>query len=274
MSRGKWLGRWFKLYDNFDDPKFWTSKIDNEELGAWLRLLSIASQSKPKGLIQPVHGLVLTVEQVNGLIKTKKAYIDKWEKQGAIKIIKGVINIVNWYIYQNEQDRKDGYKAPLNRPLKSPVLDVDVDVDVYVDVDKDNKKKKEQQAEKAPACGFTAYGYFLDTYKAVKGVAWVGDAGRAGKGLKELLKQITVEEYKELLPRYFAMPDKWIIEHGYDVARFIEKINVLRAPAVEIKLKDGWEIIKGIRFNDKLCMINNTHYENPPEYLEAKNRRL
>jgi hypothetical protein len=58
------------------------------------------------------------------------------------------------------------------------------------------------------------------------------------------------------------------------VARFIEKINVLRAPAVEIKLKDGWEIIKGIRFNDKLCMINNTHYENPPEYLEAKNRRL
>jgi len=47
----------------------------------------------------------------------------------------------------------------------------------------------------------------------------------------------------------------------------------LRAPAVEIKLKDGWEIINGKRFNDKLMMIEDVKYADIAQYSEAKDRR-
>lgn len=41
----------------------------------------------------------------------------------------------------------------------------------------------------------------------------------------------------------------------------------------EIKLADGWEIINGKRFNDKLMMIEDVKYADIAQYSEAKDRR-
>ena len=132
-----------------------------------------------------------------------------------------------------------------------------------------SNQEKDMQADKTPACGPTPLGYFLDTYKAIKGVAWVGNRDIAGKKLKELLKQITVDEYREILPRYFAMTDKWVVDHGYDVARLVEKINVLRCPA-PVAPKDL--PLRFVKKKDGKHYILNNDDDNYPYPFEAYER--
>ena len=109
------MGRmtWFKMFVNFDDPERWTSKADNEELGAWVRLLRLASISPVKGKIEIADGIPYTPEQLKKVIKSEKDYLKKWEIQGAIKQENGVIIIEKWGSYQSEYERQKPYRQEL-----------------------------------------------------------------------------------------------------------------------------------------------------------------
>lgn len=229
MSRGKWLGRWFKVFDNFDDPKFWTSKIDNDELGAWLRLLAIASKSTPKGSIQPLPGLKMTDEQTNGLIKTEKDYLKKWEKQGSIKTENGIIYIANWGIYQNEQDRKDRYKDTLNRPPKKTPKKThkDRDVDVYLDLDVEQKQIPCESPKKDSRIK-VLIDYFFIKHLEVKKSKIAINGGKDGDIFKDLLTTFTLDEIKAKIDMFMAYNDPWMHDKPYSIGMFKSQFNKLK----------------------------------------------
>lgn len=161
MSKSNWTMRWFKMWHNFDDEGKWTSEIDNDELGAWLRLLKYASKCFKRGTVQIDGGIPYSPEQLKVMIRTDKEYIKKWALQGAITIKNGIISIENWESYQCEQDRKDksSFKqtlkqTPLTDTLKdSTDLDLDLDLDKDIDLDKEKKKKKRKDIPPADAVG-------------------------------------------------------------------------------------------------------------------------
>ena len=102
--------KWFKMWTNFSETELWTGNIDNEELGAWVRLLRLAAISQKKGIISIDSDIPLTENQLLLLLKTDKNYIKKWEKQGAISNEKGVIKINNWSNYQSDYQRQKPYR--------------------------------------------------------------------------------------------------------------------------------------------------------------------
>lgn len=238
MSTGKWLGRWFKVYDNFDEidengkAKFWTGNIDNDELGAWLRLIAKASRSKPKGIIQVETGIPYTSEQLNHLIKTDKKYIEKWIKQGAIKSEKGIIYIMNWKFWQNEQDRKDSYKDSPNRHPKQTTNKPQLDVDVDVELDLDVKKTLKTKTPPTYVDGLTLIDLFKKIYLEQKGVEYIPKYARDGSSLKRIYSAVK-DDFKNLLLNYFKLTDPWLFKHAFDVPRFEEKINFLRTRAIK-----------------------------------------
>jgi hypothetical protein len=154
MSKSNWTMRWFKMWHNFDDEGKWTAEIDNDELGAWLRLLKHASKCFKRGTVQIDGGIPYSPEQLKVMIKTDKEYIKKWALQGAITIKNGIITIENWESYQCEQDRKDksSFKQTLKQTLKqtpltdtlkdSTDLDLDLDLDKDIDLEQDKKRTK------------------------------------------------------------------------------------------------------------------------------------
>ena len=95
------MGRmtWFKMFVNFDDPERWTSKADNEELGAWVRLLRLASISPVKGKIE-----IVTAYHTRTVKKVSKSGITlKMGNTGGYKTRKRVIIIEKWEINLNRQ---------------------------------------------------------------------------------------------------------------------------------------------------------------------------
>lgn len=246
------------MYDNFDALsedgkfKFWTGEISNDELGAWLRLLGMASRSAVKGVICIDGGIAYSPEQIKQVIKTDKNYIEKWEKQGAIKTIKGVIYIENWKYYQTEQERKDGYKklnSPLNSPpkktLKKPRIDVDVDVDL--DVKEYNqsitdKKNKSVGIKPADPRVKVLIDYFFDKHLEIKKEKYVVTGGKDSDVLRKLLILFSETELKDKIDRFFAITDDpFIIKAGYTVGVFKSQINKLHTPAIsegEQKFRD------------------------------------
>lgn len=258
MSRGKWLGRWFKMYDNFDDPKFWTSKIDNEELGAWLRLLSLGSRCIPKGQLYASYGIPFSREQVKQIIKDRGNILDKWYKQGSIKLIKGVINIVNWGMYQSEQDRKDSYKDPLKRPpkqhLKSPVLDVEVEFDL----NKENKEPKTLTADKPPSLsGPDLVKVYAKIYLDLNKTEYPANWGADGKALKELLAVYGIEKLETYI-RYFLAPSYEMWNGKKNALSFkteVEKIARFISKPEEKKYNPGAPIF--VKRGETYLILNN-----------------
>lgn len=132
------------MFTDFDSADKWTSKADNDELGAWVRLLRMASAGNVKGRVEIADGIPYTPEQIKAVIKTDKDYLKKWESQGAIKSENGVIIIENWNIYQSEYDRQKPYRGKLQAKVtsKSYKQSDTVDIDIEVDIDKDKEKDK------------------------------------------------------------------------------------------------------------------------------------
>ena len=77
------------------------------------------------------------------IIKDKGTVLDKWYKQGSIKLINGVINIVNWGMYQNEEDRKKLNRPPKSPPINRPHKSLHKEVEVEFEVNEDIKKHKD-----------------------------------------------------------------------------------------------------------------------------------
>lgn len=133
-------------------------------------------------------------------------------------------------------------------------------------------EKKEVKAE------YSAVAYYLNTFKRffppAEGQAYKGpvnfSGARDGKLLKGLLTKISREEYEALLPMYFEMTEKWIKDHGYDVARFIEKVFILRESrkaVVEQAIVEN----KADEFNDDTLTINGVTYKHREDYELKKN---
>ena len=218
--------------------------LDHKENFSWTYITRAFYLKKSQ--IKPIYDFIAKENKI------KIAYLDDEDK---VSIFCPKLKEYRDEYAEKKEAKKRKTKSGQCRDNIPP--DTDTDTDTEADTDT-NKEKK-----------FTPYGYFLDTYKAIKGVAWVGDAGRAGKKLKELLTQITVDEYREILPRYFAMTDKWVVDHGYDVERLVEKINVLRCPA-PVDPKDL--PLRFVKKKDGKHYILNNDDDNYPYPFEAYER--
>lgn len=226
MSRGPWLGRWFKLYDNFDDPKFWTSKIDNEELGAWLRLLSLGSRCIPKGQLYASYGVPFSRNQVEMIIKDKGTVLDKWYKQGSIKLINGVINIVNWGMYQNEEDRKKLNRPPKSPPINRPPKSLHKEVEVEFEVNEDIKKHKDNplspigEPDGNPTKELVLL--FASKIKDRFNTEYVIDWGKDMSLMKSLLKTVERPKLEKAMDKFLDSPN-WADQHTIGI--FKKEIN-------------------------------------------------
>lgn len=210
------------MFDNFDEtdengnPRFWTGKVDNDELGAWLRLIACGSRMKPKGILQ-LSGIPLTKEQIKAVIRTDKPYLEKWQEQGAISIKNGIIYIENWKMWQNEQDRKDGYDKQdrLNRPLKSPPKQTQEDVVVVEEQEQEQEQiqktrtktlrvpKKSHAPEHSAAISF-----FCDTYEKNFNLKYPFNAGKDGAIIKDLLRVYGIDRLKSIMSEFLSPSHK------------------------------------------------------------------
>lgn len=227
MARGKWLGRWFKVFDNFDEvdenglPRFWTGSIDNDELGAWFRLLAWGSRCVPKAIIQAAPGLAFTDEQVKSVLKTDKNYLDKWSEQGSIKLKNGIIYIQNWKLWQNEQDRKA--KQPpesggLYRNSKQPQREGDVVV--VKEKTKTKTTTKDTRVKKLIDYFFQAH---MNTGKGKVHI----NGGKDGQKMTDLLKTFSEQEIKEKIDLFMKYSDPWMKDKPYSIGMFASQFNKL-----------------------------------------------
>jgi len=243
MAKSEWVMRWFKMFHNFDNPKFWTSKISNDELGAWVRLLAMASRNTwHRGKIGITESVAYEPIQVNSVIKTDKPYLKKWEEQGAISVKNGIIQIENWEHYQNEQDRKN--KNKLKQTLKqtpqtdtlNSETDLDLDLDLDLDKDKDNKKTKPL----APVgAGYNFFKIFFDKYLEHRKEKYTSFNEKKEAGLlKNICKKITQVEYELALDRFHALSDNFVKGNGYNVVAFTTKLQGLLSNNYSTPAKD------------------------------------
>ena len=121
MSKGRWQLPWFRVWTDFDEDNKWTSKATNEELGAWTRLLRLANAQMIRGEIKVENNLPYSQEQLSLLLRGGQTYLAKWAKQGAIKIINGIIFIVNWEHWQGiRNEGHPGREAKIKKQHENP----------------------------------------------------------------------------------------------------------------------------------------------------------
>lgn len=234
MSTSEWIMRWFKVFHNFDDlnkdgkPKFWTGKIDNDELGAWVRLLSMASKNRfERGFIGITPEIPYNIEQINLIIKTGKNYIKKWEKQGAIKITNGIISIINWELYQNEQDRKNKKttKQTRQKDNQTDTPNGETDRERDLDLDKDSDKDKKSSTKDTRIKILIDY-FYQAHLNAGKGKIHI-NGGKDGQKFIDLLKTFSEEEIKNKIDLFMKYNDPWMKDKPYSIGMFSSQFNKL-----------------------------------------------
>jgi hypothetical protein len=231
------MGRmtWFKMFVNFDDPERWTSKADNEELGAWVRLLRLASISPVKGKIEIADGIPYTPEQLKKVIKSEKDYLKKWETQGAIKQENGVIIIEKWGSYQSEYERQKPYRQELQEKVTSesycksdPVEERRKKKEVR------SKKKEEKKKDNTSATVKNPVGVWCEKFKAKFGEQYIITPKDAGH-LNRVYKLIP-EQFESKIDAFFEV-DNWA--HEYNVSIFQATLNKTKSKDKPLKSFGG-----------------------------------
>ncbi len=221
------MGRmtWFKMFVNFDDPERWTSKADNEELGAWVRLLRLASISPVKGKIEIADGIPYTPEQLKKVIKSEKDYLKKWETQGAIKQENGVIIIEKWGSYQSEYERQKPYRQELlPKVTNESYSESDPVEERRKKKEVRSKKKEEKKKDNTSATVKNPVAIWCEKFKAKFGEQYIITPKDAGH-LNRVYKLIP-EQFESKIDTFFEV-DNWA--HEYNVSIFQATLNKTKA---------------------------------------------
>ena len=218
------------MHHNFDDPKKWTSKIDNDELGAWIRLCRVASKAEKRGILAIEDGIPYTAEQINQLIKTDKGYLKKWLKQGAVKQENGCYKIEKWKEWQNEQDRKNQSEQPkqttqTDNQIDTPNGKTDLDLDLDLDLDKDKEKIKDLLSAKADPRIKVLIDYFFNKHLELLEKKVHIDGGKDGKTMQTLLKTFNEQELKDRIDWFITFKDDFVDNAGRTIGVFKSQIN-------------------------------------------------
>lgn len=230
------MGRmtWFKMFVNFDDPERWTSNADNEELGAWVRLLRMASLSPENGVIEIAKGVPYTEQQIKMVIKTERDYLKKWKEQGAIKIENGVISIEKWSSYQSEYNRQKPYRQKLQEKVTDESYSESDTVEERRKKKEVRSKKKEEKKEKikdntsAPVKNPVAI--WCEKFKAKFGNQYIITAKDAGH-LNRVFKLIP-EQFESKIDAFFEVDN---FAHEWNVSIFQATLNKTKKQEPQIK---------------------------------------
>ena len=212
---------WFKMFVNFDDPERWTSKADNEELGAWVRLLRLASISPVKGKIEIADGIPYTPEQLKKVIKSEKDYLKKWETQGAIKQENGVIIIEKWGSYQSEYERQKPYRQELlPKVTNESYSESDPVEERRKKKEVRSKKKEEKKKDNTSATVKNPVAIWCEKFKAKFGEQYIITPKDAGH-LNRVYKLIP-EQFESKIDTFFETDN---FAHEYNVSIFQATLN-------------------------------------------------
>lgn len=164
----------------------------------------------------------------------------KFETDGKIMFKDNIIAIKN-RIKNNNTENKFIRKSITNILKNSPSWAVEfVNKEGLVDetsrrpkgevdhLNKDKDKDKDKNTSTKDLKSFNALGYFCDIYLLNMKKKYIPNGGKDGKQLKTLLTQITEDEYKQLLPRFFQSQDEFIKGSDYGVGVFKSQVNKLR----------------------------------------------
>jgi len=231
------MGRmtWFKMFVNFDDPERWTSNADNEELGAWVRLLRMASLSPENGVIEIAKGVPYTEQQIKMVIKTEKDYLKKWKEQGAIKIENGVISIEKWSSYQSEYNRQKPYREKLQEKVTDESYSESYTVEERRKKKEErSKKKEEKKKDNTSATVKNPVGVWCEKFKAKFGEQYIITPKDAGH-LNRVYKLIP-EQFESKIDTFFEV-DNWA--HEYNVSIFQATLNKTKAKEKPLKSFGG-----------------------------------
>jgi len=220
------MGRmtWFKMFVNFDDPERWTSKADNEELGAWVRLLRLASISPVKGKIEIADGIPYTPEQLKKVIKSEKDYLKKWETQGAIKQENGVIIIEKWGSYQSEYERQKPYRQELlPKVTNESYSESDPVEERRKKKEVRSKKKEERRKDNTSATVKNPVAIWCEKFKAKFGEQYIITPKDAGH-LNRVYKLIP-EQFESKIDAFLETDN---FAHEWNVSIFQATLNKIK----------------------------------------------
>jgi hypothetical protein len=221
MSKGRWELPWFRVWTEFDSTEYWTSQIDNEELGAWTRLLRLANAQKTRGEIKIENNVPYSNEQLHVLLRGGEKYLDKWKNQGAIKIIKGIIFVINWEHWQGIRNGgHPGREKKVETKMKEQLKPTETKITVGT--------------VKKQIPGFNAFAWFIDRYLVRRGQKYPAiTQGKDAKLINEIYKKLGEDKFKEVIEAYHSSNDPFIKRKGFDVAALSTNIpGLLLAPAV------------------------------------------
>ena len=215
---------WFKMFVNFDDPERWTSKADNEELGAWVRLLRLASISPVKGKIEIADGIPYTPEQLKKVIKSEKDYLKKWETQGAIKQENGVIIIEKWGSYQSEYERQKPYRQELlPKVTNESYSESDPVEERRKKKEVRSKKKEERRKDNTSATVKNPVAIWCEKFKAKFGEQYIITPKDAGH-LNRVYKLIP-EQFESKIDAFLETDN---FAHEWNVSIFQATLNKIK----------------------------------------------
>ena len=75
--------------------------------------------------------------------------------------------------------------------------------------------------------------FYFEEFKARFGKPPIIEGGKDGNLIKRLLKDITLEDLKDLLTKFFDSTDKFILGSGYTIGVFKSQINKLQIGPVK-----------------------------------------
>lgn len=87
---------------------------------------------------------------------------------------------------------------------------------------------KETITKEINHCVKTFIDFYFEEFKTRFGKPPIIEGGKDGNLIKRLLKDITLEDLKDLLTKFFDSTDKFILESGYTIGVFKSQINKLQ----------------------------------------------
>lgn len=198
------------MYNDFWNGEKWVSQATNEQIGAWVKLIALASNGADKGVIGIGMGIAYSPEQLEkllGLTPSKYAeFLIFLKSKGAIKTEKGVIYIANWKHYQSEYDRQKQYRLHQKVTPESN----SVEVDIEGEGDKDKKKKKTTDPRIKRLIDF----FFQEHIRTQKGEKTHINGGKDGTIFQRILTTFTEDEIKARITWFMLFKDKFIDGEG------------------------------------------------------------
>lgn len=218
---------------DFWDSDKWINKADNETIGIWIKILSLAGINHRKGFIGIADNLGYTDEQLQSLLGVKN---NEWQgyfidKKALKRGKNNVFEVINWGQYQSEYERQKPYRISKNIKKHEKVTDkvtnesykqsypVEVEVDLEVEVEK-NKDINTSYEAKSPELLKSMISIAKDEFNKVVVVDWASD-GKIIKNLKYLGEEILLKAWRK-----FLSGNEWADRVGrYDIKIFKNQIN-------------------------------------------------